>query len=246
MERDHERREPEKSPVADSPPRVVVVADQERASRLLPGVVRAGNVTRFVLRVCVVVNMVAIPAGIVTSVTKGEPFFEGQEAWAEWGTTIYQSSQIVLLVLFAIVLPAFLVWVFGAYRVLGPLGAVGMRFSPTSAVLCFLVPIANLLLPMLVMGELWSASGPENPVAEPKKWRALPTPQTIRWWWLACVAYVATWLVAELLRRVTAPPLMIFRVEIAANMVNWVAAVLLLPLIHEINQRLRERMTRAA
>lgn len=73
-------------------------------------------------------------------------------------------------------------WLYVASRNARALGAADMMVSPGWAVGWYFVPLANLVMPLVTIRELWRAS------ANPRDWQAVPAPAwTILWWlfWLA-------------------------------------------------------------
>jgi hypothetical protein len=77
---------------------------------------------------------------------------------------------------------AFLLWLHRAYRHLSAMGVPGLQFDARAAVKGFLVPLANVLLPLRAMAELWRASAPDW-IPEDSAQRAAP-PAPILWWWV--------------------------------------------------------------
>jgi len=89
-------------------------------------------------------------------------------------------SLLLLAKLFAWLLTAalFLWWVHRAYANLEPLGARDLHYTPTSAVVVFLIPFAYPFIPLRVVQELWLKSEPpgtETGTEEPPPW-------FIAWW----------------------------------------------------------------
>jgi hypothetical protein len=80
---------------------------------------------------------------------------------------------------------AFLLWLHRAFRHLSAMGVPGLQFDARSAVKAFLVPLANVVLPLRAMAELWRASGSDW-VPEDGAQRAAP-PAPILWWWVLLV-----------------------------------------------------------
>jgi hypothetical protein len=74
-----------------------------------------------------------------------------------------------------------LAWQYRAHANLRRLGAEGMRFTPAVAVVAWLIPGVNLIVPFLALRELWRASDPE---AGPQAWRATPTSPVVFLWWV--------------------------------------------------------------
>jgi len=85
---------------------------------------------------------------------------------------------------------AWLLWQHGAHRVLRDgLATPGPRFSPGWAVAWWFVPVANLVVPVVVMDELWRASGGHD--ATGSRWQDRRLPAVVRWWWACWVTAVA-------------------------------------------------------
>jgi hypothetical protein len=71
----------------------------------------------------------------------------------------------------------FLAWIRRASDTLVALGVTGLAYSPRQAVAAFLVPGINLVAPLRVVSELWTASamGESGPGHR--------TPSVVAWWW---------------------------------------------------------------
>lgn len=81
---------------------------------------------------------------------------------------------------------AFVGWVGRAQGNLATLGGAGVRRSPRQAVAAFLIPGVNLVRPLAVVRELWSASDPAPvPVTGGR------APARVRWWWGLLLGAVA-------------------------------------------------------
>ena len=70
-------------------------------------------------------------------------------------------------------------WHHRAQANLADAGLVGLRWSPTWAVLGWLIPYANLVVPFLVMRETWRGSHARAPTG----WEAQPVPAWLNGWW---------------------------------------------------------------
>jgi hypothetical protein len=89
------------------------------------------------------------------------------------------------LIVFLVLVPLWLAWQYRAHANLRVLGARGLTFHPVAAVAVWFVPAVNLLVPLLVMRELWMASDPE---AGAEDWRSRPTSALLPFWWVTLVA----------------------------------------------------------
>jgi hypothetical protein len=81
-----------------------------------------------------------------------------------------------------------LAWQYAAYANLRAQGVSGLRFSSLGGIWTWLVPGANLVLPPLVMRELYRAGDPFGPGGD---WRRARTTPVLWLWWLAFVGAIA-------------------------------------------------------
>jgi DNA-binding CsgD family transcriptional regulator len=82
-----------------------------------------------------------------------------------------------------------LIWVYRSARNLLTLGIQGIRYSPGWAVGWFFIPFANLIMPPLVLTEIWKASGP---AAGSDDWRRGSLNLFIPLWWLCMLGITAS------------------------------------------------------
>ena len=79
----------------------------------------------------------------------------------------------------------FLIWQVRCSMNLQPLGMGDQKYSPTVGVVWWFIPIANFILPYLVMGEIWRRSHPNaRPGFEPGQ-PSVPRSRILIPWWLA-------------------------------------------------------------
>jgi hypothetical protein len=97
-----------------------------------------------------------------------------------------QSADEIFSIAFLAIVVVFLFWVFGNYRNFVRAGVPDLQRSPWWAVIDFLVPLVNLVLPYLVATEIWSKSArlAGRPAEEINRRRYTLS------WWLACLAAV--------------------------------------------------------
>lgn len=81
----------------------------------------------------------------------------------------------------------FVVWVYRAHLNLAFLDVRGLRFTSGWAVGWFFVPFANLIMPCLVLQEIWRASDPAAPPGRPSWWKKAPGSLLVGFFWLALV-----------------------------------------------------------
>ncbi len=82
-------------------------------------------------------------------------------ATTRWDTTFLQ------LLLAPITLAVFCAWMYRAYSNLIPLGARGLRSSPTKAVVSIFIPCVNLVVPFRALAEIVRSSVPSEAVLLP-------------------------------------------------------------------------------
>jgi hypothetical protein len=103
--------------------------------------------------------------------------FEPKEAGQAEATFL-----IAQFLLFLVAMVVALRWIYLANANARALGAQDMMVSPGWAVGFFFVPLMNLVMPYVMMRELWKAS------AKPGDWQIEPSPGAILLWWIFWVA----------------------------------------------------------
>ncbi len=107
--------------------------------------------------------------------------------------------QLVIMALLGLALAAVsiaqvvvgVVWMHRAYSNVKSFGARGLAWSPGWAVGAWFIPIANLVIPFMIMVEIWKSSHPDAP--GPDGWKSLPTPGWLVALWVLWVgAFVAS------------------------------------------------------
>jgi hypothetical protein len=88
---------------------------------------------------------------------------------------------LLLLPLSLLVIVLLLFWVYRCARNLRALGCEGLKYTPGWAVGWFLIPVANFVMPILVLAELWKAS---DPITGTQDWQNDSQPLTPIFWWL--------------------------------------------------------------
>jgi len=172
------------------------------------------------------------------------------EAVQPEGTNWFVLAQVIngvlLLLLFVGTAIFFLMWLHEAYVKLDALGAYKPEYTPGWAVGWFFIPFANLVMPYKVVDELWVKSDPmlKEPVEE--SWQKGGSSSLVGWWW-------GCWIVSNIANRAanrlssdaeTADQLFTAaKVEIVADALTIVAAVLAIMVIRGIDRRqeMRER-----
>ena len=101
-------------------------------------------------------------------------------------------SGITPIIAFIVAGVLFLRWLARASMNLQSLGTETQKFSPSATVLSWFIPVANLLMPYLVVKEIWKGSHPDEVPNSDDGQRTPPMSPLIGPWWI-------TWIVAELI-----------------------------------------------
>ena len=98
-------------------------------------------------------------------------------------SSLFVLVQVVIVVLF-------IVWMFRAAKNNEALGRRNPRFGPGWAIGSWFIPIANLVIPVLIVQDLWRGGDASRPRGD-AHWRTAPGSWLVGWWW-------AAWLVSLL------------------------------------------------
>jgi hypothetical protein len=144
-----------------------------------------------------------------------------------------------------------LVWQHRAQLNVRALGAANTRYSPAWAVGWWFIPFANIVKPYGAMRELYKASDPEAGAVD---WDSRPTPKLLWLWWTCYLANIILASVASFATRTAARAgptvhqlIVRHRIEIGAEVVRIIAAILAVMVVRAINARQiakRERVER--
>lgn len=96
-------------------------------------------------------------------------------------------------VLLAAIGVAFCCWIGLAHRYLKRLGAGGLRYSPVWAVASLFIPVLGLIVPVLVVQEIWRASDPHVPPGKPTEWKSTRSSVLVYFWWPMWLAALAAY-----------------------------------------------------
>ena len=91
----------------------------------------------------------------------------------------YGLTQLGIVVLF-------IIWQFRAAKNNEALDRVGARFGPGWSIGAWFIPLANLVIPVLIMQDLWRGAAPETPRGDPR-WRSARGSWLIGVWWAVWV-----------------------------------------------------------
>jgi hypothetical protein len=85
---------------------------------------------------------------------------------------------VVSLTIFVLLI----IWMWRVAKNAEVLGRTGSRLGAGWAIGGWFVPFANLVIPLLVMLNLWRGSDPESPPGDPL-WRTRHASPLVGWWW---------------------------------------------------------------
>ena len=88
----------------------------------------------------------------------------------------------LMLLCSVVVLVLLVVWMWRVAKNAELAGRVRPRFGPGWTIGGWLIPVANLVIPVLVMQDLWRASDPSIPEGDPS-WRRAAGSALVGWWW---------------------------------------------------------------
>jgi uncharacterized protein DUF4328/uncharacterized protein DUF2510 len=82
-----------------------------------------------------------------------------------------------------------IIWMWRVAKNAEVLGRTEPRWKPGWTIGGWFIPFANLVIPVLVMQELWRGTDPEAPRRDPL-WRSRPGSALVGWWWALYLASV--------------------------------------------------------
>ena len=94
-----------------------------------------------------------------------------------------KAATAVLLVSLVATGAAFVAWAVRAYRNLPALGITERRYWTIWLVVGWVIPGANLLVPKLLVADIWRASSPTVPVDDGDRWQRRPVASLVNRWW---------------------------------------------------------------
>lgn len=97
---------------------------------------------------------------------------------------VARASSVVLLGVLVATGVAFIAWAVQAYRNLPALRIDERRYWTIWLIVGWIIPGANLLVPKLVVNDLWRASSPEASLVGGDSWQRRPVHTIVNsWWW---------------------------------------------------------------
>jgi hypothetical protein len=93
-------------------------------------------------------------------------------------TVVVVMTLLAMLTIFVLLV----IWMWRAAKNNEVLGRTNPRLSSGWAIGAWFVPLANLVMPLLVMLDLWRGSDPASPPGDPL-WRTRSASPLVGWWW---------------------------------------------------------------
>jgi uncharacterized protein DUF4328 len=104
---------------------------------------------------------------------------EDADDYVSAAASLFLLVQVVIAVLF-------IVWMFRAAKNNEALGRTNTRFGPGWAIGGWFIPIANLVIPVLILQDLWRG-GDASRARDDAGWRTARPSWLVGWWWAAWV-----------------------------------------------------------
>jgi hypothetical protein len=105
---------------------------------------------------------------------------EDADDFVSASSSIFVLTQLGIMVLF-------IVWMFRAAKNNEALGRTSPRFSPGWSIGAWFIPLANFVIPVLIMQDLWRGSDPTTRRGL-TSWRAAAGSALVGFWWAAWLA----------------------------------------------------------
>ncbi|MFA5883901.1 MAG: DUF4328 domain-containing protein [Acidimicrobiia bacterium] len=103
---------------------------------------------------------------------------------ADDADTFVGTAALMLLVCSVVIFVLLLIWMWRVAKNAELTGRSHPRFGPGWTIGAWFIPFASLVIPLLVMQDLWRASDPTVGRGDPA-WRQRPGSRLIGWWWAA-------------------------------------------------------------
>jgi hypothetical protein len=162
----------------------------------------------------------------MSSIPEGVPWAEVEVFTALGGSLAYVVTYIVSAILV-------LIWYLRSVRNAHAL-SIGVETSPKWAIWWFIIPLVSWWKPYSMTSELWRSS------LAPDRWKGLPDPALLRWWWGSVLVGGIAFAVGNALSRsaVTAGQLIIAdSVSIGGYAAHMAAGVLFLGIAGPVSRR---------
>jgi hypothetical protein len=99
--------------------------------------------------------------------------------FVDGASAFYGFTQLVIVVLF-------IIWQFRAAKNNEALDRSGARFGPGWSIGAWFIPLANLVIPVIIIQDLWRGATPTTPRGDPR-WRSAKGSWLIGVWWGAWI-----------------------------------------------------------
>jgi hypothetical protein len=90
---------------------------------------------------------------------------------------------------YVVIAALFIIWMFRAAKNNEALDRPGARFGPGWSIGAWFIPFANLVIPVLIMQDLWRGATPKTPRGDPD-WRRAAGSWLVALWWTAWILSV--------------------------------------------------------
>jgi hypothetical protein len=111
-----------------------------------------------------------------------DPPVSGFAARARGADSFADATDIVLAVVVLVLAPCFIVWLWRAAKNQQALGREPERLGSGWAVGGWFIPLANFVIPVLVVQDLWRGSDVAIAARDPR-WRIADRSWLVGWWW---------------------------------------------------------------
>jgi hypothetical protein len=191
------------------------------------------------LGVAAFANRVAVVGDILDFEGRSFGALADLQGRADDADTFVGVSVLLTLASLATVFVLLVIWMWRIAKNNELLGRVDPRFRPGWTIGGWFVPLASLVIPVMVMQDLWRGTDPASRPGDPT-WRSARRSAVVGWWW---VAYLVSFLrfAGSGSEAVTRSELETLRttdtVAVVGSIASIVAAILLVKVVRSISRR---------
>jgi hypothetical protein len=124
---------------------------------------------------------VAVRLGVIRDWENGERTFDIVNR-ANDSDDLVRAAALILFLLGLATAVVFIVWMWRAAKNNEALGRLNPRFGPGWSIGGWFIPLANFVIPILIMQDLWRGSDPSVARGDPG-WRSGRGSGLLGWWW---------------------------------------------------------------